>query len=272
MLSYTVSFLYLLLIRSLLIGADQHADAIIGAPTNEVFVHQHDAYIDRRIRANPHHLANHGSWYERHHLLSPSSLRVAAVDLSPVISTSTFFGTADSTKTLESAAPISRLSHHSNSFHLLAMTEATNAIDVVDDDADWDLSTERACISAIAQRSPLSADPSGNVPCYNVKSLDPLTGSFQADVRVYQATSPTGDWLGTGIEGFHLGLSYAHATVTQKSRGAERRDLDTSWHGTGIEEARHLYRTRSDRAPRRFGALDLAGKVNEAMLSHLKNE
>ena len=152
------------------------------------------------------------------------------------------------------------------------MTGATGTSDGVEDEAAWDEDTERACVSAIDQIRSLSSDPSGTVACYNVKSLDRLSGNFRADVRVYQASSPTVDWLGSGIEGFAIGLNYAHATVTQKERIVAKRDLAVSWHGAGIEEARHLYRTRSNRALPRFGALDLAGKVNEGMISNLENE
>lgn len=79
---------------------------------------------------------------------------------------------------------------------------------------DWNVETEAACTSALAEMNGTTSDPSGMAICYNIPTLDSQTGVFQADLRLYQIAPPTGDFAGISSDQVMVGLNYAGATVS----------------------------------------------------------
>jgi hypothetical protein len=77
----------------------------------------------------------------------------------------------------------------------------------------WDSETEAACQEALA-RLPAASNPSGTCICYNLPSLDTSTGVFEADLRVYKVSEPSGAFSGIAPQNIQVGLMYAGASVS----------------------------------------------------------
>ena len=78
----------------------------------------------------------------------------------------------------------------------------------------WDTATGAACVSALTNLAASSTSPSGMALCYNLPSLDNTTGVFQADLRIYKVSEPTGDFASISAANVEVGLSYADTTVS----------------------------------------------------------
>jgi hypothetical protein len=84
--------------------------------------------------------------------------------------------------------------------------------------AAWDMAANTACIDALRQL-PQASNPSGTCVCYNLPALDNVTGTFQADLRLYRLGQPTGDFAGIPPQNIQVGLSYRGASVSPISMG-----------------------------------------------------
>jgi hypothetical protein len=93
----------------------------------------------------------------------------------------------------------------------------SNATDSSTSMEQWDTSTAAACMSALSQLNN-ATNPSGTAVCYNLPSLDNSTGSFTADLRLFQVSEAYGDFSGISQSNIQVGVSYDGATVMQVSQ------------------------------------------------------
>ncbi|KAL2261257.1 hypothetical protein VTK26DRAFT_4513 [Humicola hyalothermophila] len=86
------------------------------------------------------------------------------------------------------------------------------------DVAAWDEAANKACREAL-RNLPEASNPSGACVCYNLPLLDSSTGTFEADLRLFQRNEPRGDFEGVPQEKIEVELSYSGASVTEVKRG-----------------------------------------------------
>ncbi|OAA67084.1 hypothetical protein SPI_01660 [Niveomyces insectorum RCEF 264] len=79
--------------------------------------------------------------------------------------------------------------------------------------AEWNDAATQACNDALV-KLPESSNPSGTCICYNLPALDNTTGTFEADLRLFQLSTPSGEFAGIPPENIQVGLSYAGASVS----------------------------------------------------------
>ena len=238
-------YLSTLLLMQELSTADavQIARVIPSSPDDTALNYRHYVYIDQRVQADPRAMLNHKGWHLRKVTTSPPIT-------APFLGNSAMTGTvpmqdirASSTANLESPRP-----------QALSMKEGLQR---QEGNASWDRTTEAACMDALSGLDGVASNPSGMAACYNTQSLDNITGIFSADLRIYEVSAPTGDWLRTTDDGIRLGLNYVHASVTQKSTTKRVQESYPS-----NEEVRNVFGRRSNRNPlRKFGDLALAGRL-----------
>lgn len=82
----------------------------------------------------------------------------------------------------------------------------------------WAAETTQKCISALSNITAAS-NPAGIVVCYNLPFLDPETGVFAADLRMYQVSARQDEWQ--GVNDISMSLEYQAAAV-------ERTNLNTT--------------------------------------------
>jgi len=78
----------------------------------------------------------------------------------------------------------------------------------------WDSQTMAACTTALQALNGVATNPSGTAICYNLPFLDNSTGVFQADLRLFSISAPTGDFADIPPTNIQVGLSYIGATVS----------------------------------------------------------
>lgn len=80
----------------------------------------------------------------------------------------------------------------------------------------WDAQANDACNVALSHL-PEASNPSGTCICYNLPALDNVTGTFEADLRLYQLSAPSGQFSGIPPQNIQVGLSYRGASVSPVS-------------------------------------------------------
>ncbi|KAI9841974.1 MAG: hypothetical protein M1837_007540 [Sclerophora amabilis] len=94
----------------------------------------------------------------------------------------------------------------------------------------WDAQTNKACMHALnlLEGKPLSG--SGIAVCYNLPFLDNSTGAFQADLRLYRVSPPTGAWVGVADPDIDVGLNFNGASVSSSNNNnnAKRESVGSS--------------------------------------------
>ncbi|XDG09786.1 hypothetical protein ABKA04_009401 [Annulohypoxylon sp. FPYF3050] len=80
----------------------------------------------------------------------------------------------------------------------------------------WNTDTSAACESALSQLS-AATNPSGTAVCYNLFSLDTNAGTFMADLRLFQVSTPSGDFQNIPPNEISVGLQYNGASVSPVS-------------------------------------------------------
>ncbi|KAI1134722.1 hypothetical protein F5Y05DRAFT_198757 [Hypoxylon sp. FL0543] len=82
----------------------------------------------------------------------------------------------------------------------------------------WNTDTAAACMSALSTLGGTASNPSGTAVCYNLFSLDTNAGTFMADLRLFQVSTPFGDFEGIPPEDISVGLRYNGASVLPPSQ------------------------------------------------------
>jgi hypothetical protein len=94
--------------------------------------------------------------------------------------------------------------------------------------SQWNAETSAACTTALSQLS-VASNPSGTAVCYNIPSLDTNTGTFMADLRLFQVSSATGDFSSIPQQNIQVELQYKGASVSsvnQTSSSVAARGLE----------------------------------------------
>lgn len=79
---------------------------------------------------------------------------------------------------------------------------------------EWTAETMVACTTALTALNGNAGNPSGMAACYNLPYLNSSTGVFQADLRLFTVSPPTGDFATIPTQNVLVGLSYVGATVS----------------------------------------------------------
>ncbi|KAK3688739.1 hypothetical protein B0T22DRAFT_161463 [Podospora appendiculata] len=91
----------------------------------------------------------------------------------------------------------------------------------------WDAQANSACIAAL-NALPSSSNPSGTCVCYNLPALDSTSGTFEADLRLFQLNQPTAEFLGIPPANIQVSLSYSGASVSPISSGTAAQKIGLS--------------------------------------------
>lgn len=79
--------------------------------------------------------------------------------------------------------------------------------------AEWEAQVNAACQEALS-KLPQSTNPSGTCTCYNLPVLNTKTGAFEADLRLYQLSTPREEFAGIPPDQVQVSLSYNGASVS----------------------------------------------------------
>jgi hypothetical protein len=92
-------------------------------------------------------------------------------------------------------------------------------------DPTTNMTIATACLEAFTDITNVS-NAAGWAACYNVLYLNNQTGIFEADLRLYQVSPPTGSFAGIQTSNIHLALNYPEAAISATSQ-AKRSELAT---------------------------------------------
>jgi hypothetical protein len=81
----------------------------------------------------------------------------------------------------------------------------------------WNEAANTACRDALKNLQ-LASNPSGACVCYNLPLLNNATGTFEADLRLFQLNEPTGQFQGIPQDKIEVELSYNGASVSEVSQ------------------------------------------------------
>jgi hypothetical protein len=93
-------------------------------------------------------------------------------------------------------------------------------------DPTTNMTIATACLEAFMDITNVS-NAAGWAACYNVLYLNNQTGIFEADLRLYQVSPPTGSFAGIQNSNIHLALNYPEAAISATSQQAKRSELAT---------------------------------------------
>lgn len=91
---------------------------------------------------------------------------------------------------------------------------------------EWDAATQAACTASLIALNGVASNPSGLAACYNLPKFDNKTGVFEADLRIFKISEPTGSFSTIASNRIQVGLSYIGATVSPINKTALRRRDD----------------------------------------------
>lgn len=101
--------------------------------------------------------------------------------------------------------------------------------------------------------------------CYNLPYFNNATGAFEADLRLYRVSDPSGEWTGFTDQGISVGLSYPGAAVAVSSMPTKRTSAAAPWLPSprdGIDVA----------PPQMLQVLDFVGMVNGDLMAATMTE
>lgn len=144
---------------------------------------------------------------------------------------------------------------------------------VSDQSSTWDKDTEAACQEALSNANDGPSNPSGMVACYNIRSFNDSNGIFQADLRLYQKSPPTGDWGSMNPSSKNVKLQCNGASLTMNTPKNRKRDDEMlSWPPVRrvIRQAITLRRSTSS-SPEKLQGMTFDGKVHDDEMGNIKN-
>lgn len=100
-----------------------------------------------------------------------------------------------------------------------AIASATPAADP----ATWNNEAGQKCAEAVAKLNGKANNPSGLTACYNIPFLDDTKGMFEAEVRIFNVSVATGDFVGVNQGTMMLNLQYSNASLMSDSSFPVRR-------------------------------------------------
>jgi hypothetical protein len=128
----------------------------------------------------------------------------------------------------------------------------------------WDAQTAAACEASLATLNGVASNPAGMAVCYNLPYLDNSTGIFQADLRLYMISDPTGDFSGVPADKVSVGLQYFGASVqTISPSELKRRDIESRPYARSESERRK----RDAMQPSLLQSYAFIGQINKNLMS-----
>jgi hypothetical protein len=109
-----------------------------------------------------------------------------------------------------------------------AIASATPAADP----ATWNNEAGQKCAEAVARLGGHASNPSGMAACYNIPYLDDTRGTFEAEVRIFNVSSATGNFVGVTLGTMMLNLMYANASLTSGTSFPVKRQVAASASGS----------------------------------------
>ena len=131
-----------------------------------------------------------------------------------------------------------------------------------------DNATHAACVSSLMSLNGQAASATGISVCYNIAYFNNSTGTFEADVRLYRVSPPTGEWASLVQTSASVGLVYPNASVADGTGGITGRRLVRRQLLSPSEG--HLA-ARTD-APKNIAAMVFVGQLDSPMLTQAANE
>lgn len=98
-----------------------------------------------------------------------------------------------------------------------ATQQSANAATI--DPTKWSAQAEKACMTSVMNLRGKSSNPAGLAVCYNVPYLDEAKGAFEAELRLYNVSMPSGEFVGVTPAMMMVTLQYQGATI-QTSNGS----------------------------------------------------
>ena len=263
----------------------------------------HGVYIDQKVDPIPHSFLNHEQWHHRYSIPFMNASSTVYMTLSAPTG---FPGTISLGSALTSASAPANYSisaslgsavssggwaslNSSVTTRLVPSLSSTTAPGTyasnlasllgpledlqTDKSADWDDQTESACSAALVALHGVATNPSGIAACYNIKSLESLTGIFGVDLRLYRISAPTEGWLKLNPSTAGVGLTYINATISPaKEKRSKREDQSLPWFPAQRDEAADIYIRRSiGIPPRRLESMNFLGTVDNGAFTEMKN-
>lgn len=119
--------------------------------------------------------------------------------------------TGRSTRLLESR--MARAANEHVVFRRQAAAAAAATTTTTSNMTQWDTDVNTACEAALSKLT-AATNPSGTCTCYNLPVLNEQTGSFMADLRLYQISAANQDFVGIPPDQVQVSLSYNGASVS----------------------------------------------------------
>jgi hypothetical protein len=126
----------------------------------------------------------------------------------------------------------------------------------------WNTSVSDACTNALSSMDITAINPSGMAACYNIPFLDNTTGVFEADLRLYQMSQPSG--LFTGISPSDLSISLSYLAAQISSNQIVKRDSITQ--GPIFTTLSLSKRQDANSTVSMMAAFDFVGMINPAIM------
>ncbi|KAA6413809.1 MAG: hypothetical protein FRX48_02171 [Lasallia pustulata] len=191
-------------------------------------IYKHHGYVDHHLRRNADAILNHVLYHGRNVVPSPSP---SPSPQTPATS--------------------------SNPFSPITPTAITATAP-----QGWENQTQAACQTALSAYVD-TTNPSGMALCYNIPYFNPATGAFDADLRLYLVSPPSGDWASLTPQAISVGLSYPGGALAPNTRTPAQPPIATPSHPPSPSAG--LGR-RAAAAPQLLQVLDFAGTVDGAVL------
>lgn len=140
-----------------------------------------------------------------------------------------------------------------------------------DQSSTWDKDTEAACTEALSKANGGPPNPSGMVACYNIRSFNNSNGIFQADLRLYRTSPPTGDWA--TLKSMSVGLLCQGASLTMNNpNNKKREDEMLSWPPVrrATRHANTLIRS-APASPQKLKDMTFDGKLHDDEMGKMMN-
>ena len=133
---------------------------------------------------------------------------------------------------------------------------------------DWDAQTMAACTTVLSALNGNAGNPSGIAACYNLPFLNSTTGVFQADLRLFTVSAPSGSFANIPSQNVMVGLAYVGATVSAVNASSltRREDLTSliSW-PRGVDGR---LKNRQAAVPTLTQTYEFVGQINKDLLDH----
>jgi hypothetical protein len=130
----------------------------------------------------------------------------------------------------------------------------------------WDAETSAVCMEALSHLD-IASNPSGTCICYNLPSLDTSTGVFEADLRLFKISEPTGQFAGIPPQNIQVGLSYTGASVSPVSASRIQSTQRVTSRELAMEEDLHQLAKRNA-TPTLLQAYLFVGQIDRTKMSN----